>query len=54
MKAISFSVEIPEQSDDGYDVNLRNEYWAYIGFPMDDAARSLPAVSLPDDMASRL
>jgi len=42
MKAIKFTKEIPVQSGDGYDVNLRNENWAYLGFPVDDAGRQIP------------
>jgi len=33
MKAISFTKEIPMQSDAGYDVNLRNEHYGKLGFP---------------------
>jgi protein NrfC len=54
MKAIKFTTVIPEQNDSGYDVNLRNEYWAFIGFPMDDNARILPNVSLPESVAATL
>ncbi len=47
MKALSFTRKIPRQSDEGYDVNLRNEHWAIIGFPVDDEAKVLPSVSVP-------
>lgn len=47
MKAISFTHEIPRQIDEGYDVNLRNEHWAWIGFPVDDKGKVLPQVSVP-------
>ncbi|BDE96584.1 hypothetical protein CE91St30_19170 [Raoultibacter timonensis] len=47
MRAISFTRTIPRQSDEGYDVNLRNEHWAIIGFPIDDAGRVRPDVSVP-------
>jgi protein NrfC len=54
MKAITFTTTIPEQGNRGYDVNLRNEYWAYIGFPMDNSARTLPGVSVPSDIAATI
>lgn len=47
MKAITFTHTIPHQTDEGYDVNLRNEHWAIAGFPIDDEARVLPLVSVP-------
>lgn len=47
VSAIAFTKELPEQDDSGYLVNLRNEHWAKIGFPMDDAGLELPCVSLP-------
>lgn len=37
MKAITFVSELPAQSDEGYDVNLRNEHWSNLSFPIDDA-----------------
>jgi len=33
--AISFTEEIPIQTDAGYEVNLRGENWAALGFPID-------------------
>lgn len=53
MKAISFTHEIPRQNVDGYDVNLRNEHWAMIGFPIDDEGRVLPKTSVPDSSAQQ-
>ena len=47
MRAISFTHAIPRQSDEGYDVNLRNEHWAIIGYPIDDAGRVKPSISVP-------
>lgn len=35
MNAIKFTNEIPVQSDEGYDVNLRNENYGWLGFPTD-------------------
>jgi protein NrfC len=36
MKAIKFTTEIPEQlGDDGYNVNLRDEIWQALGYPID-------------------
>lgn len=49
MRAISFTTEVPRQNDDGYDVNLRNEHWAIIGFPIDDAGKVRPDVSVPSE-----
>lgn len=37
MKAITFTSELPVQSDEGYDVNLRNEHWSNLSFPIDNA-----------------
>jgi protein NrfC len=48
MRALSFTATLPEQNDAGYDVNLRNEHWAVIGFPIDDDGHVLPKVSVPD------
>lgn len=45
--AITFTTELPVQSDEGYYVNLRNEHWAMIGFPIDDEGRVLPCESVP-------
>lgn len=47
MHAIAFTRDIPRQTDEGYDVNLRTVHWAIAGFPMDDAARTLPEISVP-------
>ncbi|MCL2883586.1 MAG: 4Fe-4S dicluster domain-containing protein [Coriobacteriia bacterium] len=47
MRAISFTVDTPEQKESGYDVNLRNTHWAWAGFPIDDQGRTLPSVSVP-------
>ena len=36
MRAIKVVNELPEQKDGaGYDVNLRNEHWGWMGFPTD-------------------
>jgi protein NrfC len=48
MRALSFTASLPEQGNRGYDVNLRNEHWAIIGFPMDADGHVLPKVSVPD------
>jgi protein NrfC len=32
MKAIQFTTEIPDQTDEGYNVNLRDETWASWGY----------------------
>jgi protein NrfC len=37
MQAISFTMAIPQQTDDGYDVNLRNIHYLRQGYPIDDA-----------------
>lgn len=42
MKAISFTQEIPVQSEQGYQVNLRDAHWGHIGFPTDDAGKIVP------------
>jgi protein NrfC len=47
MKALAFTPTIPHQSDDGYEVNLRNRHWAVAGFPIDDEGRILPSDSVP-------
>lgn len=47
LRALKFTSELPEQTDKGYDVNLRNEHWAMIGFPIDDDGAVLPCVSVP-------
>lgn len=52
MKALKFTRTIPQQSDEGYDVNLRNKHWAIIGFPIDDQGRELPSVSVPTEIAA--
>lgn len=49
VSAISFTKELPKQEDSGYLVNLRNEHWAKIGFPIDDEGKVIPCVSLPPD-----
>lgn len=36
MNAIAFTSEVPAQNDRGYDVNMRNAHFAYIGYPIDD------------------
>ncbi|MDY0339660.1 MAG: 4Fe-4S dicluster domain-containing protein [Coriobacteriia bacterium] len=41
--AISFVSEIPVQSDAGYEVNLRDEGWAALGYPIDDEGKVSPA-----------
>jgi len=40
--AISFTEEIPLQSNEGYVVNLRDTGWAKIGYPIDDAGKVNP------------
>ncbi|MFO7962317.1 MAG: 4Fe-4S dicluster domain-containing protein [Desulfobacterales bacterium] len=35
LNAISYTTDTPEQSDDGYRVNLRDEDWGKLGFPTD-------------------
>lgn len=42
MDAIKFTNELPQQTDQGYDVNLRNEHYARMAFPIDDEAK-IPA-----------
>jgi protein NrfC len=54
MKAITFTTELPEQGNRGYDVNLRTANWAFIGFPIDNNARTLPDVSIPTDIAATM
>ena len=53
MRAITFTKSMPKQSGTGYDVNLRNEHWAIIGFPIDDAGRVLPSTSVPTASVAR-
>ena len=43
MKAISFTNELPVQTDEGYTANLRNDHYLEIGLPSDDEARIPPA-----------
>ena len=43
--AISFTKEIPLQSDKGYEVNLRDEGWAALGYPIDDEGKVSPAAT---------
>ena len=45
--AISFTKEIPQQSDNGYDVNLRDEGWAALGFAIDDEGKVGPKAAAP-------
>lgn len=45
--AISFTSEIPIQSDAGYEVNLRDEGWAALGYPTDDEGKVSPAAAAP-------
>lgn len=45
--AIRFTTEIPLQSTDGYEVNLRDAGWAKIGYPVDDAGTVNPAAPAP-------
>ena len=40
--AITFTKEIPLQADKGYDVNLRDEGWAALGFAADDEGKIGP------------
>lgn len=49
VSAIKFTKELPTQDDDGYIVNLRNEHWAHIGFPVDDEGMVFPYISVPPD-----
>lgn len=35
MRAIRFTATVPEQSDRGYNVSLRNQNWQKLGFPVD-------------------
>lgn len=44
MNAISFTRNIPVQSDEGYEVNLRNENWSFLSYPVDDAGREPASV----------
>ena len=39
MKAIKFTREIPTQTDAGYEVNLRDAEWGWLGFPTDGAGK---------------
>lgn len=43
MKAITFTSQMPIQSDAGYHTNLRNKHYLEIGLPSDDEARIPPA-----------
>ncbi len=43
MKAISFTNELPAQTDEGYQINLRNQHYLEIGLPNDDDAKIPPA-----------
>ncbi len=43
--AISFTTEIPVQTDAGYEVNLRDEGWAALGYPIDDEGKVSPAAA---------
>lgn len=47
LRALKFTTELPEQTAKGYDVNMRNEHFAMIGFPIDDDGAVLPCVSVP-------
>lgn len=40
--AISFVSAIPVQNDSGYNVNLRDETWAELGYPIDDEGKVQP------------
>ena len=42
MDAIKFTNDIPVQTDQGYDVNLRPVHYARMAFPVDDEAK-IPA-----------
>jgi len=52
MHAIKFTNQMPDQKESGYDVNLRTYHWAKAGFPMDDAGKVLPSVSVPGPAAA--
>ncbi|HEY5548332.1 MAG TPA: 4Fe-4S dicluster domain-containing protein [Coriobacteriia bacterium] len=41
--AISFTKDVPLQSDRGYDVNLRDAGWAALGFAIDDEGKVAPS-----------
>jgi protein NrfC len=43
MKAIKFTTELPQQSTDGYEVNLRNSHYLSLGLPCDDDATVIPS-----------
>jgi len=43
--AIAFTTEIPFQTADGYEVNLRDAGWAALGFPIDDEGAVNPGTS---------
>jgi len=45
MHAISYTDDLPKQTDEGYDVNLRNQHWGNLGFPTDDLGEVLPGAS---------
>ncbi len=42
MHAITFTKDIPVQTDSGYETNLRNSHWGHLGFPVDDAGEKMP------------
>lgn len=47
MKAITLVNELPVQTDEGYEVNLRNNNWDALHFPIDDAGAVPPAIRNP-------
>lgn len=53
MKAITLANELPVQSDEGYEINLRNENWAALRFPTDDAGAVSPAARNPEKYQQR-
>lgn len=53
MKAITRVNELPVQSDEGYEINLRNENWATLRFPVDNEGAISPAARNPMKYQSR-
>ena len=46
-EAITLVNELPVQTDEGYEVNLRNNNWDALHFPIDDAGAVPPAIRNP-------
>ena len=53
MKAITLVRELPVQTDEGYEANLRTENWSSLHFPVDDAGMVPPAVRSPEKFAPK-